>query len=169
MPDAYHTTRHRPMRRTALRNACGAFLAAIAMSGCGMQSTEAAPNDGWVRECPRDAFCFSRPPTLVARPVQAIDSLVGQYRGDAVTMTFDLGQYGTSVAHLSQAVQVPAIVDGKPARIYFAEREIVLIIPKVRESGPFTIRFSMTLKFDGNASRALAERIFQSIEFKPAR
>ncbi len=139
------------------------------MTGCGNQPSEAATSDGWVRECPGDAFCFSRPTTLAAQPVQAIDSLVGQYRGGGVTLTFDLGRYGTSVAHLAQAAQEALTIDGKPGRMLVAEHEIVLLVPKVRESGPFTIQFAMVLKFEGASARPLAQRIFQSIEFKPPR
>ena len=137
--------------------------------GCGNQQSEAAPNDGWVRECPGNAFCFSRPASLVAEPVQAIDSLVGSYRSDVLTLTFDMGQYASSVAHLSNAAQEPVTIDGKPARVLIAEREIVLVVPKVRESGRVTVQFTMVLHFKGDASRALAQRIFQSIEFRPPR
>lgn len=145
------------------------LLAVVAVTGCGNQRSEAAPNDGWVRECPGDAFCFSRPATLAAEPVQAIDSLVAQYRSDALTLSFDMGRYATSVAHLSKAIEEPATIDGRPARVLIADREIVLIVPKVHESGGFTVQLTVVLRFKGDASRALAQRIFQSIEFKAKR
>jgi hypothetical protein len=138
----------------------------VGAAGCHDPSSAAAPSDGWVRECPRNAFCFSHPATLIAQPVQAIDSLVGIYRSDALTLSFDMGQYPTSVDHLVKPVEEPATIDGKSARLLYTESEIVMIIPKVRESATFKVQMTMTLKFKGDASRALAQRIFQSIEFK---
>lgn len=145
------------------------ILSGIAAMGCGNQRSDVSSNNGWVHECPGDAFCFSRPGTLVAQPGQIIDSLAARYRSDALTLTFDMGQYATSVEHLSQATQEPTTIDGRSARLLIADREIVLIVPKVHDSGRFTVQFTMVLRFEGKASRTLAERIFQSIEFKPPR
>ena len=122
-----------------------------------------------MQECPGDAFCFSRPGTLVAQPGQVIDSLARQYRSNELTLIFDMGQYGTSVDHLSQATQEPTTIDGRSGRMLIADREIVLIVPKVYQSGTFTVQFTMMLKFEGKASRELAQRIFQTIAFKPPR
>jgi len=144
-------------------------MGSVAVMGCGSPQSAASSKDGWVQECPGDAFCFSRPGTLVAQPGQVIDSLARQYRSNELTLIFDMGQYGTSVDHLSQATQEPTTIDGRSGRMLIADREIVLIVPKVYQSGTFTVQFTMMLKFEGKASRELAQRIFQTIAFKPPR
>ena len=60
-------------------------------------------------------------------------------------------------------------IDGRAARVHAGAQERVLIVPAVHQRGPITIRFAMTIKFDGPAQPDLAQRIFQSIEFKPPR
>ena len=156
-----------------LRAAALAALSGLAMTACGNPRPADATPTGWLRECPGEAFCFSRPATLVLQPGQAIDSLTARYRGEGVTLVFDMGRYGTSVAHLVKPSQEAALIDGRPAQVLASEQEIVLIVPKVHERGGSTVKFSMTLRFegkpDGKASRETALRIFQSIEFKPPR
>jgi hypothetical protein len=127
----------------------------------------AAPPADWVRECPGSAFCFSRPSTLAAQPGQAIDSLVGRYRNDKLSLSFDMGRYGTSLEHLSQPTQQAMTIDGRPATVYRSGSDLLLVIPKVHDMGTVTVKFSMSLRFEGKAELALARQIFQSIEFKP--
>lgn len=146
------------------------LLVGLALMGCGgNQRSEAAPADNWVRECPGDAFCFTRPAALVAQPGQVIDSLAALYRGSAMTLTFDLGRYGTSLDHLISPSKEDVIIDGRPAQLILTEQEIVLVVPKVHVIGKVVVKFNMALKFEGKGSRELALRIFQSIEFKPPR
>ena len=137
--------------------------------GCGNPHSNAATPAGWVRECPGEAFCFSRPATLVLQPGQAIDSLAARYRSDGLTLSFDLGRYGTSVAHLVKPTSEATTVDGRAAQVLTTDQEIVLVVPKVHDRGTFTVTFNMTLRSEGKASRETAQRIFQSIEFKPPR
>lgn len=137
--------------------------------GCGNPTSNAAPATGWIRECPGEAFCFSRPATLMVQPAQTIDSLVATYRSDKLTLVFDMGRYGTSVDHLVNPTQERLIIDGRPAQMLATDREIVLIVPKVHERGGIAVKFSMTLRFQGGASRPLAQQVFQSIEFRPPR
>ena len=137
--------------------------------GCGNQQSGTSSSDAWLQECPGDSFCFSRPAALVLQPGQVIDSLVARYRSDALTLTFDMGRYATSTSHLGDATQELTTIDGRPARLLIAGREMMLIVPKVYEGGSITVQFTMTLRFAGEPSRALAQRIFQSIQFKPPR
>ena len=123
---------------------------------------------GWVRECPGNAFCFSRPANLVSHRVQGIDSLVGVYGSDALTLRFDMGTYGQSLDYLVKAVEQVATVNGRPAKLLLTEHDVALLVPRVHDSGPAT-RFTMVLSFKQAASRELARQIFQSIEFKPPR
>ena len=143
------------------------------MTACGNPRSAEATPAGWLRECPGEALCFVRPATLVLRPGQVIDSLAARYQGDGLTLMFDLGRYGTSVAHLVKPTQEAVTIDGRPAQVLASEQEIVLIVPKVHERGGSTVKFSMTLRFegkpDGKTSHETALRIFQGIEFKPPR
>lgn len=139
----------------------------LLLLGCGNQQSDAATTETWVRECPGNTFCFARPATLVEQPGQAIDSLAARYRSNSMTLTFDMGQYGTSLDHLVKPSQEAVTIDGRPAQILTSEHEIILIVPKVHKTGSITVKFSMALQFDGKVSRELALRIFQSIEFKP--
>ena len=151
------------------RRAIG-LLVGLALTGCGgNKQSEAAPSSNWVRDCPGDAFCFTRPGTLVAQPGQIIDSLAARYRDSAMTLTFDLGRYGTSVDHLISPTKEDVTIDGRPAQLLLTERELVLVVPRVHVIGKVVVRFNMALKFEGKASRELALRIFQSIQFKPPR
>lgn len=124
---------------------------------------------GWVRECPGEQFCFSRPADLKLQPVQVIDSLAGVYRSETLTLRFDLGRYGTSSRHLANPAEEAVTIDDRPARMLVTEREIMLLVPKVHPSGPFTIQFGMQLQSSQTASRDLALRIFKTIEFRPPR
>lgn len=137
----------------------------VLMAGC----AEATPPAAWVRECPREAFCFTRPADLLAQPVQAIDSLALSYRNPKLSLVVDMGRYGTSTAHLVAATETSLTVSGRPARLLSTEREWVLVVPKVYDTDAINVQFSMTLRFEGKASAELAQRIFQSIEFKPRR
>ena len=145
------------------------LLLGLLLLGCGTQRSDAATTDTWVRECPGNAFCFMRPAGLVEQPGQAIDSLTARYRSNTMTLTFDMGQYGTSVDHLLKPIQEVATIDGRPAQILVSEHEIILIVPKVHKIGSTTVKFTMALQFDGKTSRELAQRIFQSVEFKSPR
>lgn len=145
------------------------LLAGTAVMGCGNQKSDSPVPSGWVRECPGEAFCFSRPANLVVQPGQVIDSLAASYRSDALTLTFDMGRYGTSVDHLVKPTEEAATIDGRPAQVLTTEREIVLVVPKVHERGGVAVKFSMTLRFQGSASRQVAQQVFQSIAFKPQR
>lgn len=145
------------------------LLAGVILTGCGNQGAERGTEAGWTRECPGDAFCFKRPASLVSQPVQIIDSLAALYRSDVLTLRFDMGQYGTSVDHLVNPVEEAATVDSRPARVLFTAREVVLLIPQVHGSGRAKVQFAMQLESERGVDRALARKIFQSIEFKPPR
>lgn len=142
-------------------------LLGLLLLGCSNQQSDAATTNTWVHECPGNAFCFARPATLVEQPGQAIDSLAGRYRSNTMTLTFDMGQYGTSLDHLVKPAQEAVTIDGRPAQVLLSEHEIMLIVPKVHKIGSIIVKFNMALQFDGKVSRELALRIFQSIEFKP--
>ncbi len=146
-----------------------ATLLVMAMPSCGQQKTSESPEAGWVRDCPSDAFCFSRPPGLVAQPVQAIDSVTGIYRGGGMTLRFDMGANAADGKDLVQAAAQDITVDGKPAQVLTAGPELMLVVPRVHESGRFKVRFAMSLQFEGAAQPALARRIFDTIQFKPPR
>ena len=155
---------------SAIKCAATGLLAGLALAGgTSAQSSGSAPAVGWVRECPGNAFCFTRPATLVAQPGQVIDSLAATYRGAGYSLTFDLGRYGTSVTHLANPGRQELMIDGRPAYLLTSPREIVLLVPKVHDSALGAIKFNMTLKSEDQASRELALQIFQSIEFKPPR
>jgi hypothetical protein len=139
------------------------------MAACGKGPMQDPPADGWLTECPSDAFCFSRPAGLVAKPVQAIDSLVLRYLGGGLEMTVDMGRYATSTAQLVRPTEETITIDGRPGRVLSAGREVLLIVAKVYDGAATQVHFSMTLRFDGEVQMSLARRVFQSITFKPRR
>ena len=151
------------------RGAVLLLAAAALIMGCTNRSADASTPAGWVRECPGEAFCFSRPASLVLQPTQAIDSLSARYQGDGLRLVFDMGLYGISVDHLVSPAKESLTIDGRPAQMLFGAHEIALLVPKVHERGGRAVKFSMTLSSDGNMSRQLAQSIFQSVEFKPQR
>lgn len=160
----------RPLHQaSAIKCAALGLLAGLALSACSSAQAGSEPAVGWVRECPGNAFCFTRPATLVVQPTQVIDSLAATYRGGGISLTFDLARFDTSVDHLVKPARQGLMIDGRPADLLTSEREIVLVVPKVHDGVLGTIKLNMALKFEGKASRELALRIFQSIEFKPPR
>jgi hypothetical protein len=58
-----------------------------------------------------DEFEFSAPPDFKAVPVHGIDSFVGEYRGDTITLVFDYGPYSD-----------PLDYQGRPAYTSHTER-----------------------------------------------
>lgn len=161
--------KHPLHQASAIKRAALGLLAGLTLSACTNAQAGSEPAVGWVRECPGNAFCFSRPATLVVQATQVIDSLAATYRGGGISLSFDLGRFGTSVDHLVKPARQGLMVDGRPADWLTSEREIVLVVPKVHDGALGTIKFNMALTFEGKASRELALRIFQSIEFKPLR
>jgi hypothetical protein len=136
------------------------------MTGCGNPDRALAAPADWVRECPSDAFCFNRPANLVLKPAQAIDSLAAEYHSDGLILRYDMGRYASSVRHLVKPTEEAMTVNGRPARLLVSEREIVLVVPKVRDGGAVNVQFTMALVFKSAASRELAQQVFSSIEFK---
>ena len=139
---------------------------AFSMTGCGNPGNALAAPAGWVRECPSDAFCFQRPANLILKPAQAIDSLAAEYRSDDLILRYDMGRYPTSLAHLVKPKEEAVTIGGRAARVLISEREIVLVVPKVRDTGTVNVQFTMSLIFNLTASRELAQQVFSSIEFK---
>jgi hypothetical protein len=69
------------------------LLATMAATLCGCTpSTDVAPPAGWTR-VDAQYFAFYVPPDVKAVPAAAIDSFVGSYRGNAISLGFDYGQY----------------------------------------------------------------------------
>lgn len=66
------------------------FCALLAVS-C-TPATSVKPPPGWVQIDARN-FSFHVPPDVKAVPVQGIDSFVGQYEGDSISVGFDYGMY----------------------------------------------------------------------------
>ena len=86
-----------------------------------------------------------------------------------MTLRFDMGGNADDGRHLQSPKAQDTTVNGKPARILTAGPQVMLVIPHVHESGRFTVRFNMSLQFDGELQPTLAQRVFASIEFKPPR
>ncbi len=146
----------------------GFLTAAMTTASCSPAGGP-SPADEWVTECPSNAFCFARPADLVLQPGQAIDSLAARYQGPNLALSFDLGRYGTSLAHLKQPTEQAMNIDGRPARMLSAGKEVVLAVPRVRETQAIAVQFTMILRFEGDVSLPLARRIFASIRFAPLR
>jgi len=129
----------------------------------------AAGQPGWVRECPGEAFCFSRPATLVLQPAQVIDSLAARYRDASLDLSFDFGLYSSSFSDLAHPLPEAISIDGRPAHMLSSGKDIALVVPTVHEGQRMKVKFSMLLRFQDRAQPELARRIFHSVEFKPPR
>jgi hypothetical protein len=67
------------------------FLVALALIGSGSGCQPAVPAD-WVKVNANDAFFFMAPPDLKPKPVQGIDSYVGDFESPTMHIGFDFGQ-----------------------------------------------------------------------------
>jgi hypothetical protein len=94
---------------------------------------ETVSMEGWAT-ADVGGFTISLPPDWEYRPLQGIDSLVGDFAGDGVTMSFDFGWYSNSLADdTDPAYNVTyEMIDGENAKI---------VIPKATTDGMMGVYF----------------------------
>jgi len=91
-------------------------LLAVA-SGC-TPATSVSPPFGWVQIDARE-FSFYVPPDVKAVPVQGIDSFVGEYNGDSISLNFDYGHYSDPLDYKERTNYIAhdERIDDKKARV----------------------------------------------------
>jgi hypothetical protein len=89
----------------------------VIVAGCAMK-TLVKPPSGWVQIDARE-FKFYAPQDIKPVPVQGIDSYVGEYKGDAISLNFDYGGYSDPLIYPERKAYVvhDEQIDGKKARI----------------------------------------------------
>ena len=138
------------------------LLVALMVGASGDDSARA--QEDWVRACPGDRFCFSRPPELREVPGQVIDSLAGRYRSETLILTYDFGVYAMTFDELRDAALHEMTIDGRSAQMLTTDDVMALRVPEVQGR----IGFAMLLEFTGGVSAEVGRRVFESIEFLPA-
>jgi hypothetical protein len=118
-------------------------------------------------------FTVALPPGWEYRPLQGIDTLVGEFAGDGVTLTFDHGIFagGPPTTDREHFIQHETI-SGYHAQIIYprpgtgGETTGVFFVDDIVYAGDPT-RFNLTGQNLNAAQRETAIAIFRSIRFKP--
>jgi hypothetical protein len=125
---------------------------------------------GWT-EFANDSFSFYAPKTLKKQEVRGIDSFVGEYRSDNLTVKFDYGWYGNTAGNCPQPVS--ATVYGKAAKICLYENAEIdkdkkyvtaIVFANLDARGQTKLTFWVLSKT--KESQKEAEKIVRSIKFK---
>lgn len=114
-------------------------------------------------------FTISLPPDWEYRPLQGIDSLVGNFVGDGVTMSFDFGWYSNSLVEDSDPAYTVTYetIDGENAKI---------VVPKSTTDGMTGVYFEglgsngmNRLQISGSGltdeQQSLVLQMFRTIQF----
>lgn len=88
-----------------------------ALSGC-TPSTSVNPPNGWV-QVDAKKFSFYVPSDIKAVPVRGIDSFVGEYKCDSISLSFDYGQYSNRLENEGESgyASRKERIGGKSAKI----------------------------------------------------
>ena len=96
----------------------GALL--LAVSACELPTSTGPVPSGWKR-IDAGRFTFSVPPDFKPLPSSGIDSFVGDYRGDGITLGFDYGRYSNPLEYVdkseTQRVETHERIGGKQAKV----------------------------------------------------
>lgn len=88
--------------------------------GWNRPATPAQPPTGWIKIDAGTAFSFYAPPGTSYRPLQGIDSFVGEIVGTHFKMQFDFGRYSADSSELARDKDFrsePVVIDGRQAEI----------------------------------------------------
>jgi len=125
---------------------------------------------GWVL-MDEKAFSFYAPPDMKSLPVQGVDSFVGEYHGDSITLHFDYGRFsnplenrdGTGVSEYSSQVE---LIGGKNAKVVslhsYGEKLVGVYFPSAGGEG---IRLTVTATGKTPSDYETAKTIFRTIQF----
>ena len=145
-------------------NKCSRYLIALVVLTAEVACGQLTPaEDEWVRICPGERFCFYCPADLREVPVQAIDSVVGQYRSKKVLLHYDFGMYPVNFDGMSKAIGEDITIAGRSAQLQTTGSAMALVVPQVGDG----LQLSMLLEFTGSIDDTVGRRIFESIEFLP--
>lgn len=121
----------------------------------------------WVRIDVK-AFSFYAPPDLKPIPVQGVDSFVGEYQGDSITLHFDYGRFSNSLDDRDCAdyTSNEEQIGGKDAKIAsfnaYGENVVGVYFPT---AGGEEIRLTVTATGKSPADHDTAKAIFRTIRF----
>jgi len=149
------------------------FVVLVALfSGC-MPSTSISPPSGWV-QVDAKKFVFFVPPDIKPVPVHGIDSFVGEYQGNSISLSFDYGLYSDDLTTAEGGSDYSSHLErigGKKARIssfYFPntghpfDNAIGVHFP---EAGGKNIKLTVFATCKTTNDYETARRIFRTIKF----
>jgi hypothetical protein len=157
------------------------LLPLLLLTGC--EDSKSLPSDpkasnpdaieSWAQVDGR-AFAFRVPPDMKAVPVQGIDSEVGEYRGDSISLSFDHGLFSDPMDYRKQAdyISHEERINGRKARIvsyYSPGREhpfdfaIGVHFPNVNGKN---VRLTVYARCKTKDDYETARTIFRTIRFK---
>jgi len=137
----------------------------------------AEPSENWPRFNAGNAFSFEAPPEAKAIPEQGIDSFVGRYAGDRISIDFDYGRYSDRLSGFladERFTHSRGKIDGKPSLVVTGPGDdecprlslvYIVVQAKARSRTALTIRGCAK----DDAGVADLHRLFQSIKFSNPR
>jgi hypothetical protein len=137
----------------------------------------AEPSGSWTRFKAGNAVSFEAPPETKPGPVQGIDSFVGRYAGDNMSIDFDYGRYSDTLSGFladARFTQERGKIDGKPSLVVTGPGEgdcprislvYIVVHAKARARTALTIRGCA----NGDAGVRDLQRLFQSVQFSDLR
>jgi hypothetical protein len=166
---------HRHARLDSMKTLLFGAALLIAATACGSSGSNRTPApDGWQRI---DATSFAAwlPPGWVFNTLQGIDSYVGEFTGDGVTLTFDFGCYSDNLNFDGDPAYDVTFetIDGREAKLV-APRDAAAGLTGVfftdagPASGPICDRamFNLVGRDLTTVQRDVAFTIFRRLEFE---
>jgi hypothetical protein len=142
----------------AMRSLSRLLLLIAAVAGCDSSDTTTVPAQ-WQTVSAGKAFTFRAPPDLKPAPVQAVDSLAGQYASPSMEVSFDYGWYSDPMDREGYTSR-PVTVDDKSARLVTKGDVVGIHFPQVDGKN----RLTMVVRLKG-AKAEVAETMLRSIDF----
>lgn len=143
--------------------AAGLSLAALAKAG------DAASGDAAWRKVENRAFSFSLPPSLKKTEGRGTDSMVEEYVGESIRVSFDYGWYSNNFGEWPKETKFEEVkVNGKAARIGTVASEMSKGFPfstQIHFQLDAKMRLSMFAACKSEKEVAQARKIFESIVF----
>ena len=135
--------------------------------------TSVSPPSGWVQIDARE-FSFYVPPDMKAVPVQGIDSFVGEYKGESISLDFDYGHWSNRLDDEEEPnfIANEERIGGKKARVvsYDAPNSIhtydYAIAVHFREVNENDNRLTVYATCKTANDRETARTIFRTIKFR---
>jgi hypothetical protein len=177
------------MRLRHMRTALFTLAALLTLAACGDDSPEVADEPTTAPPSPGDCagddwvtvdtgkFSFRTPADLVDQEVQGIDSLVGQFVGDTMTLGFDFGRFSGNTADQFPDAREEVTIDGLTGDLiqidvsadpnYGSESDWMLSLYVAQPGGDDfgTSALALWVRYDDPAVGDVARCITEKIDF----